>query len=195
MNMSIAIGVGTREMNLTILPGMDKNSFGYLGNSGGKFWGSEVGTAYGPSFTTNDTIGCGVNLVDRQIFFTKNGKNLGEAFSGSLFDVSSVLGLYPTLGLQTTGEVVEANFGQSRFMYNIEKDINELKKKTASSITEFPIPNEHTEMPAVFQSWVFSYLMHQGYYSTAEALARSTGQKLGEEESSMKSRQSKQTIL
>ena len=28
--------------------------------------------------------------------------------------------LYPTVGLQTPGEVVEANFGQSAFVYDIE---------------------------------------------------------------------------
>ncbi|KAI9561190.1 hypothetical protein GHT06_012146 [Daphnia sinensis] len=193
---SIAIGIGTKKMNLSILPGMQKNSFGYLGNSGGKFWGSEVGKAYGPPFTTNDTIGCGVNLVDRQIFYTKNGKNLGEAFSGSLFDVSPVLALYPTVGLQTKGEVVEANFGQSRFLYNIEKDINELKKNVSSSIIDFPIPYEHSRLPAVFHSLVSSYLMHQGYYSTAESLARSTGEELGEDEvPSIKSRQRIQDLI
>lgn len=127
-----------------------------LGNSGGKFWGSEVGRAYGPPFTTNDTIGCGVNLVARQIFYTKNGKNLGEAFSGTLFDVSPVLALYPTVGLQSKGEVVEANFGQLRFLYNIENDIKELKKKVASSIIDFPIKNEHSRLPAVFHRYIIT---------------------------------------
>jgi len=31
--------------------------------------------------------------------------------------------LYPTIGLQTPGEVVEANFGQSQFVYDIENYI------------------------------------------------------------------------
>ncbi|KAK4004804.1 ran-binding protein 9 isoform X3 [Daphnia magna] len=192
---SIAIGIGTKKMNLSVLPGMQKNSFGYLGNSGGKFWGSEVGRAYGPPFTTNDTIGCGVNLVARQIFYTKNGKNLGEAFSGTLFDVSPVLALYPTVGLQSKGEVVEANFGQSRFLYNIKNDIKELKKKVASSIIDFPIKNEHSRLPAVFHSLVSSYLMHQGYYSTAESFARCTGQELDKELLSIKSRQRIQDLV
>jgi hypothetical protein len=31
--------------------------------------------------------------------------------------------LYPTVGLQTPGEVVDANFGQLPFLYNIEEEI------------------------------------------------------------------------
>jgi len=31
--------------------------------------------------------------------------------------------LYPTIGLQTPGEIVEANFGQSPFVYDIENYI------------------------------------------------------------------------
>jgi hypothetical protein len=31
--------------------------------------------------------------------------------------------LYPTVGLQTPGEMVDTNFGQSPFMYQIEDEI------------------------------------------------------------------------
>ena len=50
--------------------------------------------------------GCCVNLINKTVFYTKNGINLGVAF----FDVP--LGLYPTVGLQTPGEVADANFGE-----------------------------------------------------------------------------------
>ena len=49
--------------------------------------------------------GCCVNMINRTVFYTKNGINLGVAFT----DVP--LGLYPTVGLQTPGEVADANFG------------------------------------------------------------------------------------
>ena len=51
-------------------------------------------------------LGCGLNLIDRSCFYTKNGHNLGVAFT----DLPAYL--YPTVGLQTPGEVVDANFGQ-----------------------------------------------------------------------------------
>jgi len=34
--------------------------------------------------------------------------------------------LYPTVGLQTPGEIVEANFGQNPFIYDIENYIQVL---------------------------------------------------------------------
>lgn len=138
-------------MKLHKLPGMQKNSFGYFGCSGGIFWGSDVGKNYGPPFTTDDIIGCGVNLVDREIFYTRNGKNLGQTFLGILFDEASILALYPTVGLQTKGEIVEVNFGQSPFVYGIEKDIKKLKTIVASSISDFPLPNKHCELDATFR--------------------------------------------
>jgi len=38
---------------------------------------SGSGTAYGPTFNAGDTIGCGIHVFNKTIFFTKNGKNLG----------------------------------------------------------------------------------------------------------------------
>lgn len=36
--------------------------------------------------------------------------------------LSKINELYPTVGMQTFGETIDANFGQLPFKYNIEKD-------------------------------------------------------------------------
>jgi hypothetical protein len=40
------------------------------------FKGSGGGTAYGPTFTTGDVIGCCVNFHSGTVFYTKNGLRL-----------------------------------------------------------------------------------------------------------------------
>lgn len=60
--------------------GWDKGSYGYHGDDGNSFCSSGNGQPYGPTFTTGDIIGCGVNLIDNTCFYTKNGHHLGIAF-------------------------------------------------------------------------------------------------------------------
>ena len=60
--------------------GWEKDSYGYHADDGHSFCASAAGEAYGPTFTTGDIIGCGLNLIDKTCFYTKNGVNLGIAF-------------------------------------------------------------------------------------------------------------------
>lgn len=48
--------------------------------------------------------------------------------------------MYPTVGLQTPGEVVDANFGQEPFKFDIEDMIKELRAVTKASIYDVPLP-------------------------------------------------------
>lgn len=77
----MGIGLSASGVNMNRLPGWDKHSYGYHGDDGHSFCSSGTGQPYGPTFTTGDYIGCGINLVDNTCFYTKNGHNLGIAFT------------------------------------------------------------------------------------------------------------------
>lgn len=77
----MGIGLSAHGVNVNRLPGWDKHSYGYHGDDGHSFCSSGTGQPYGPTFTTGDVIGCGVNLVENTAFYTKNGHHLGIAFT------------------------------------------------------------------------------------------------------------------
>lgn len=56
--------------------------------------------------------------------------------------------LYPTVGLQTPGEVVDANFGQEPFKFDIEDMMNDLRASTRASIYDFPLPQNQGDWTA-----------------------------------------------
>ncbi|XP_045778076.1 ran-binding protein 9 isoform X1 [Maniola jurtina] len=179
----MGIGLSAHGVNMNRLPGWDKHSYGYHGDDGHSFCSSGTGQPYGPTFTTGDVIGCGVNLVDNTCFYTKNGHHLGIAFRGLPPN------LYPTVGLQTPGEVVDANFGQQPFVFDIEDMLRELRARTRLAIDEFPLPDEQGQWQQVLHRMVSTYLVHHGYCSTAVAFTRATGQPIDEDIASIKNRQ------
>ncbi|CAO1318165.1 unnamed protein product [Diamesa hyperborea] len=179
----MGIGLTAQNFKMNRLPGWDKQSYGYHGDDGNSFCSSGNGQAYGPTFTTGDVIGCGVNLVDNTVFYTKNGHHLGIAFR----DLPTKL--YPTVGLQTPGEIVDANFGQKPFEFDIEDLIQELRASTKAAIFSFPLPEDQGDWTVILHKMISSYLVHHGYSSTAETFAKITGQTFTEDITSIKTRQ------
>lgn len=57
--------------------------------------------------------------------------------------------LYPTVGLQTPGEVVDANFGQNAFVFDIEDMLKELRESTKASIQRFPLADDQGDWPNI----------------------------------------------
>jgi len=116
--------------------------------------------------------------------------------------------LYPTVGLQTPGEVVDANFGQQPFVFDLEDEMKALRARTRATIQNYTIPGPPGQWTSTLQKYVdhfysihsgltegvfrvvCSYLVHHGYCSTAEAFAKSTGQQFNEDVTSIRNRQS-----
>uniref|UniRef100_W5N0J3 RAN binding protein 9 n=2 Tax=Lepisosteus oculatus TaxID=7918 RepID=W5N0J3_LEPOC len=185
----MGIGLSAQGVNMNRLPGWDKHSYGYHGDDGHSFCSSGTGQPYGPTFTTGDVIGCCVNLINNTCFYTKNGHSLGIAFT----DLPP--NLYPTVGLQTPGEVVDANFGQHPFVFDIEDYMREWRTKLQTQIDRFPVGEREGEWQTMIQKMVASYLVHHGYCATAEAFAKSTDQAVHEELASIKNRQKIQKLV
>ncbi|KAJ1358916.1 hypothetical protein KIN20_017484 [Parelaphostrongylus tenuis] len=147
----MGVGVCGKSVNLNRLPGWDRYSYGYHGDDGNFFSFSGNGVAYGPKFTSGDVIGCGINLVNKTIFFTKNGVHLGIASR----DLEHIDDLYPTVGLQTSGEVVDANFGQRPFRFDIRPEMESARAKVSNEILSIQLPPEKTDwMNRLVSSWM-----------------------------------------
>lgn len=74
----ISVGFQSASVALNRLPGWDDFSWGYHGDDGHTFCCSGTGSPYGPVFTTNDVIGCLINFMTNNVYYTKNGMLLGE---------------------------------------------------------------------------------------------------------------------
>ncbi|KAI9009622.1 concanavalin A-like lectin/glucanase domain-containing protein [Gaertneriomyces semiglobifer] len=186
----IGIGICAPNVPLNRLPGWEDNSYGYHGDDGCSFCCSGTGEAYGPVFTTGDVIGCMVNFQNKSVSFTKNGVYLGVAFK-NLADSARASGLFPSIGLRTPGEIVEANFGQHRFKFDIEHYYKEEKAKLWQAINSSPLPplwvagttpddastssdDKSPEHIAGINELILSYLTYHGYSQTATSFHRST---------------------
>jgi hypothetical protein len=95
-------------------PRLEAESWGYHGDDGNSFC-CGARKHYGPTFSTDDVIGCGVNFRTNTAFFTKNGVSLEAAFR----DINKGK-LFPVVGLKKVGEHIRVNFGQDRFIFDID---------------------------------------------------------------------------
>uniref|UniRef100_A0A914I5L6 B30.2/SPRY domain-containing protein n=1 Tax=Globodera rostochiensis TaxID=31243 RepID=A0A914I5L6_GLORO len=127
-SVGVAVGLAPKSMALDgDCVGILKNSYSYECN--GSFWGHHVhgcGHWKNSPYISNDKdkhkfgagaiVGCGVNLANRQVIYTKNGKRLDTA---NLFVYQT--DLYPCVSLQNAGDSIVANFGPD-FKYDLAKE-------------------------------------------------------------------------
>jgi Ran-binding protein 9/10 len=114
-NSFIGIGFCYGSVDLNRLPGWEKGSWGYHGDDGNSYASQGIGKSYGPTFTTGDIIGCGIDFQKGFAFYTKNGLLLDVAFSNLIF----IEVIFPTIGLKSSGEHVRVNFGKEAFKFDI----------------------------------------------------------------------------
>lgn len=162
----ITIGLSPENFILSKQTGSCTSSYGYKGNDGRKFNGRDArGSIYGPTFSTEDIVGCGVNFYTRKIFFTKEGKIVGAAFD---LPSNAIGKLYPTVSLHSPAEEIEVNFGQYPFSFDIEKLRKDEKERVEGLVNKTEIQKD------VFIPLLRSYFLHYGFPDTLEALERAS---------------------
>ncbi|KKA18566.1 Ran-binding protein (RanBPM) [Rasamsonia emersonii CBS 393.64] len=153
----IGVGFSSTKASVERLPGWEQESWAYHGDDGKSFFGENQGQGrpYGPTFTVNDTIGCGVNFSTGCAFFTKNGVFLGNAFR-ELRDVK----LYPSVGMKKQPNVHKEKAAI-------------LSEVSLTSAANLQPPLDET---ALVQELVAQFLAHDGYVETARAFAEEVKQ-------------------
>ena len=109
---TIGIGLVSANYSRESMPGWDEGGYGYHGDDGCIFGPPIESLQYGPPFSVGDTIGVGYYPLRGEIFFTKNGRNLGIAFTNV-----PIADYHIGVGMHSPGERVMLNVGQQSFIY------------------------------------------------------------------------------
>ena len=72
------------------------------------------------------------------------------------------------------GELIDANFGQEPYVFDIEGEMKECQLRIHRTVENFPPPGKHGDWELLLHKMVSSYLVHQGFSATAEAFSKST---------------------
>ncbi|KAI5567558.1 hypothetical protein BDE02_13G098300 [Populus trichocarpa] len=153
----ITIGFTNHTFKMRRQPGWEANSYGYHGDDGNLYRGPGTGEAFGPTFTTNDTVGAGINYTSQEFFFTKNGALVGAVYK----DMKGLL--FPTVAVHSQNEEIEVNFGKKPFAFDLKEYERQETMKQQMKVDKISLP------PIVSYGLVRSYLLHNGYEETLNA--------------------------
>jgi hypothetical protein len=112
----ITIGLAPQTFHFHSQPGSNGVSYGYESKSGNKYHAGQY-SLYGPAFTTEDTIGCGIS-PEGAVYFTKNGEFLGLAFYPITTKIATK-DLFCIVALHSNQAKVRVNFGNEKFKFNL----------------------------------------------------------------------------
>ncbi|KAL9613142.1 MAG: hypothetical protein Q9167_002307 [Letrouitia subvulpina] len=164
------IGIGFCGPNVPLerFPGWEPESWAWHGDDGNSFCCQMIGRKYGPTFTTGDIVGCGVNFMTHSAFFTKNGNFQGNAFKDLKEGV-----IYPSVGMKHPQAHLSINFGQRPFIYDIDDMVARQKSDIEDEINRASIVSLRPDLDesALVKELVAQYLTHDGFVETAKAFA------------------------
>ncbi|QHO56077.1 ran-binding protein M homolog [Arachis stenosperma] len=150
----IAIGFTSESFKMRRQPGWEANSCGYHGDDGLLYRGHGKGEPFGPTYTSGDIVGAGINYAAQEFFFTKNGQVVGTVYK----DMKGPL--FPTIAVHSQNEEVHVNFGQKPFTFDLKEFEVQERMKQQLKIEELPLTSN------VSYGIVRSYLLHYGYEDT-----------------------------
>ncbi|KAL8950276.1 MAG: hypothetical protein Q9222_003680 [Ikaeria aurantiellina] len=164
----IGIGFSGPKVSLERLPGWEPDSWGWHGDDGNTFCCQQIGKGYGPTYTTGDVIGCGINFLTGCAFFTKNGVFQGTAFR----DLKNVE-VHPSVGMKRPQAQLTTNFGQRPFVFDIDGMIRSERTTIQDAINTTNIASLHSfaDENAFLKELVAQFLAHDGFVETAKAFA------------------------
>eukprot|EP01023_Acetabularia_acetabulum_P029617 TRINITY_DN27945_c0_g1_i16.p1 TRINITY_DN27945_c0_g1~~TRINITY_DN27945_c0_g1_i16.p1 ORF type:complete len:471 (+),score=48.06 TRINITY_DN27945_c0_g1_i16:188-1600(+) len=160
------IGFTDKRFNHGRMPGWDVGGFGYCGQDGTKLIGQMQGQQYGPAYSQGDTVGAGIHMQKKEIFFTKNNQYLGVACS---IDLTMISELTPTIGLHSKNESVEVNFGAKPFKFDLEGMVEEVCQDEKKQYQ-----NKQSSTRSM-HAMVSDYLLFHGYRNTLEKFEGAQG--------------------
>ncbi|PRP86729.1 hypothetical protein PROFUN_02878 [Planoprotostelium fungivorum] len=109
-NTVMAVGLASKPYPSHLLPGWSSNSIGFHSDEGKKFFSGDNRNYYGSSWSTGDTLGVGYLPQEGTIYFTMNGRFLGNAETG-IFHL-----LFPCIGADGPATFI-INFGEQPYLY------------------------------------------------------------------------------
>ncbi|XP_058763166.1 ran-binding protein M homolog [Vicia villosa] len=153
----VSIGFTTENFKMRRQPGWEANSCGYHGDDGLLYRGQGKGENFGPTYTTGDIVGAGINYAAQEFFFTKNGRVIGTVYK----DMKGPL--FPTVAVHSQNEEVHVNFGQKPFTFDLKEFEAQERMKQQVKIEDIPV------VPNASYGIVRSYLLHYGYEDTLDS--------------------------
>ncbi|XP_030521989.1 ran-binding protein M homolog isoform X2 [Rhodamnia argentea] len=150
----IGIGFTSENFKMRRQPGWEPNSCGYHGDDGFLYRGQGKGEAFGPTYTSGDVVGAGINYATQEFFFTKNKAVVGTVYK----DMKGPL--FPTISVHSLNEEIDVNFGQKPFAFDIKAYEAQERMRQQSTIEKISLP------PNISYGIVRSYLLHYGYEDT-----------------------------
>ncbi|KAL9286164.1 putative transcription factor interactor and regulator LisH family [Arabidopsis thaliana] len=137
-------------------------SCAYIGNSGlicsQNGDGDRTVAKASDTYTTGDLVGCGIDSVSQEFFFTKNGTIVGTIPRQFRRPV------YPTIVLHSQNEAVTVNFGgQIAFSFDFEHFEESLRVKKEREIEKISMSR------SISHGLVKTYLLRYGYEDSFRA--------------------------